>query len=611
MVSILVAVGLSSLVAQSFALASNGPRDEASPLATTTQTPSYSYGTFAYMQMSTDRYATPLPSPLSLTTFAPPFSHVSTLLPTAVVYTTFSLNRSATLVEDGPYGQSAYAELWSNTTYSLPPPFTTTVSPTPVASSELVFPPALPARPMNDAPALTLPSDFIWGVASSAWQVEGGLQIEGRGPGRLDLVGLGATVGEGFTNAANDSNIADMNYFMYKQDIARLAALGIPYYSFSISWTRVVPFGVVGSPVNTQALEHYDDLINTCYEYGVTPIATLMHFDYPPSAFDDHSTFSENYMYYAKQVMTRYADRVPIWFTFNEPNAYTSNTGPGPDWNALSSMTRAHADVYHWYKEELKGTGRISLKFANNLALPLDPSNSSHVAAALRYQDFILGIMGNPIFLGEQYPEVALTASGGNLTALTEAELSYIGGTADFFAFDPYVPQFASPAPGGIDACLANPTGTLWPQCVVLQQTQENGWLMGGPSNAYPLMAPQYVRQQIGYAWSTFRPSGIMIAEFGFPQIDEYEQSLQVQQFDLDRSLYYQNFLTEMLHAVHADGVNMIGALAWSAFDNNEFGSYASQYGLQGVDRTDGKFERYYKRSLFDYVDFFNTHIEQ
>lgn len=72
-----------------------------------------------------------------------------------------------------------------------------------------------------------------------------------------------------------------MNYYLYKQDIVRLAAMGIPYYSFSISWTRVVPFGVVGSPINTAALGHYQDVIETCIDNGITPIVTLSHADNP------------------------------------------------------------------------------------------------------------------------------------------------------------------------------------------------------------------------------------------------------------------------------------------------------------------------------------------
>lgn len=133
---------------------------------------------------------------------------------------------------------------------------------------------------------------------------------------------------------------------------------------------------------------------------------------------------------------------------------------------------------------------------------------------------------------------------------------------------------------------------------------------MGDMSNAYSMVAPQYVRQQLGYVRNTFRPSGIMVTEFGFNQFADSERSPDAQRQDMERTLYYQGFLSEMLKAIHEDGVNMIGTLAWSYIDNNEFGSYENQYGLQLVNRTDGDFGRQFKRSIFDYVDFFHSHID-
>lgn len=108
-----------------------------------------------------------------------------------------------------------------------------------------------------------------------------------------------------------------MNYYLYKQDIARLAAIGIPYYSFSISWTRVVPFGEVGSPINEPGLQHYDNLIDTCIEYGIKPIVTLSHNDAPLNLTYLDSRFSDAFLYYAKVAMTRYSDRVSHWVTLN------------------------------------------------------------------------------------------------------------------------------------------------------------------------------------------------------------------------------------------------------------------------------------------------------
>lgn len=571
--------------------------------STTSLLATFSYSSFLYTQVTSNRYATPLPSPLSFQTpYAPAFAEASTLLPANLTYTTYSLDPDATSSEDGPYGQSAYASLWVNYTYPTPPPFTSTVSPTPVPTSELVFPPTLynaPEVPQNES---LLPSDFIWGVAGSAWQIEGGLQIEGRGPSKLDFLGAVQYPGSG-----NDSNTADMNYLLYKQDITRLAAIGIPFYSFSISWTRIVPFGIAGSPVNTQGLEHYDDVINTCLEHGITPIVTLLHVDYPLLTVIDSASFRDDFLYYAKQVLTRYADRVPIWFTMNEPNFLFALS------NSMATTTPlllAHADVYHWYKSTLHGTGKLSLKLANLAAMPLNPSAPADVRAALRYQDFWLGTMANPLYLGAQYPATVLATPGLGLDPLTDDERAYLNGTSDLFAVDAYVAQLATPAPDEEGCPANNASDPLWPVCVVLSSTQVDGWSIGLRSNDYSYVAPQYVRQQLGYVWNVFRPSGgVMVTEFGFPVYGEAQRAGVDQRMDVERSLYYLDFLAEMVKAISEDGVNVIGALGWSVLDNNEFGSYEQQYGMQTVDRTDGMLMRRFKRSIFDFVDFFHAHV--
>lgn len=539
------------------------------------------YSTYTYTVSTTTRYATALPSPLVLsTTYAPTFGEASTLLPTNVTYTTYSLNRNATTSHDGAYGQSAYAALWANVTYNTTVPFTTTVSPTPVPSSDLVFPPALyTACPQSSDSCLDcykFPKDFIWGLAGSAFQIEGGLQSDGRGPAPVDMNGALPN-----TKDIANGEVADMNYWLYKQDIARLAAIGIPYYSFSISWTRIVPFGFANTPINQPGLDHYDDVINTCLEYGITPIVTLIHGDYPFNVTYDADAFVESFMYYAKQVITRYGDRLQHIVTFNEANIDYYNTGFTRYFRSIPNILKGHATFYHWYKEELKGTGQITLKFANNLGMPLDASNSSDVAAAQRYQDFIIGILGYPIFLGQNYPATVLSVPGTNLTALTPSELSYIQGTVDFFAFDPYVAQYATAPSNGTDTCAGNAEDPNWPICVVNTNVQQDGWLMGQGSYAYAYLAPQYVRQQLGWIWNTLKPSGILVAEYGFNPFMEYAKvririlyplrlsltiltTYDAQRYDLERTLYYQWFNREMLKAMYEDGVNVIGALGWS-----------------------------------------------
>src|SRR5699024_4296221 len=148
----------------------------------------------------------------------------------------------------------------------------------------------------------------------------------------------------------------------------------IKYYSFSIPWTRILPFVVPGSPVNEQGIKHYDDLINTILDAGMQPAVTLLHFDSPWlfvssdhfSATPDfgnangcyhNETFVDSFVNYAKVVLTHYADRVPVWFTFNEPFLYSFN------FTGANNVVHAHAQVYHFYKDDLKATGKIGIKF--------------------------------------------------------------------------------------------------------------------------------------------------------------------------------------------------------------------------------------------------------
>lgn len=89
-----------------------------------------------------------------------------------------------------------------------------------------------------------------------------------------------------------------MAYWLCKQDIARPAAIGVPYFGFSICWTHVVPFGTVGSPINQAGLVHYEDVIKTCLEYGVKPIITLTHFDPPFGLQYNSPEFPDAFLYY-------------------------------------------------------------------------------------------------------------------------------------------------------------------------------------------------------------------------------------------------------------------------------------------------------------------------
>ncbi|KAK8209073.1 hypothetical protein M8818_003767 [Zalaria obscura] len=255
----------------------------------------------------------------------PPPSGISYPNPTGVStsYATKSYNASAasTYLVQTDFSDERLALLWDQVGPIATGPVTTTVSPTPEPSkfaSPGVFHPYIPSYEpgLNN---VTLPANFIWGVASSAFQVEGAANAEGKGPSIWDLLS------HRVPNEVADNTTADVvaeHYYLYKQDFARLKALGIPAFSPSISWPRIFPFGK--GPINEAGVAHYDDVIAELVKNGIKPAVTLFHWDTPLALFDEYGGWTDrqiidDYFNYATFIIQRYDEYVGHWFTINEP----------------------------------------------------------------------------------------------------------------------------------------------------------------------------------------------------------------------------------------------------------------------------------------------------
>ncbi|KAK7697258.1 hypothetical protein SLS64_013743 [Diaporthe eres] len=447
------------------------------------------------------------------------------------------------------------------------------------------------------------------GFAGEALQVEGAVKNEGRGP---SLTEYSLKSRYGSVDGGGPPDLANLNYYLYKQDIARLAAAGVQSYSFSISWSRILPFGVAGSPINQEGLDHYDDLINTVLEYGMNPVATLHHFDAPlyfnsNSSWQgwDHPEFVDSFVNYAKIALTHYGDRVGTWFTFNEP---TTDGDLARNWLSSYNIIMAHAKVVHWYREDLKGTGKWSMKFhlSTGFALPLDPSSASDVEAANRRNQFHVGYMANPLFLGSPVPADMVDTIGSGVVQWTPEDLDYVNGTCDFFAFDIYTVTYHTPSDGGIDACAKDKKHPDWPYCTQALNSRA-GW--DGSFHGNDKMAIPYedVRTVLGYFHTTYpSPEGIVISEVGLPTYKATQMTVPQLRSDIAQSELYVSLLREVLRSINEDGVTVKGVFGWSFVDNWEWGSYDPHYGVQGFNTT--TYERYYKRGLFDFVDFIASH---
>ncbi|KAK4495953.1 hypothetical protein PRZ48_013221 [Zasmidium cellare] len=516
---------------------------------------------------------------------------------------------------------------------------TTTVSPTPIPSTELIPPPPLYYAPfptgqqvfkMPKNESWSFPKDFLWGVAGAAQQIEGAVKAEGRGPSIWDkLPRVPNYVVNNYT-----SDIADNNYYLYKQDIARIAALGVKVYSFSLSWSRILPFGK--GPVNQLGIDHYNDVIDTCIEYGVTPMITLYHWDLPLYLQDTYggwlsSSIVPDFVEYARIAYTAFGDRVSHWFTVNEPivfcGFYPLPTQHFPNFTIPNLHQRywcghhvllAHAEAYHLGKQILGANSTIALKHNGGYKIPLTNS-SADAEAVQRAWDFNEGWFSDPVFLTGDYPASLKAFVSGFLPEFTEEQKGMINGTADVYAHDAYTAQFYFAPEGGIEACVGDEENPLYPTCANTSYTYaptSNSWLIGpaaDPGSPWLHDATTYLPSFLHYLQRTW-PSrlGIFITEFGFAEpFESHKTLLQDILYDPVRSAYYRSYMQGVLAAM-SEGVRVVGTLGWSFVDNYEWAQgYSVTFGMQYVNFSDPALPRRFKASFFEYVDAFEVYQEK
>ncbi|MCF6097597.1 glycoside hydrolase family 1 protein [Thermovorax subterraneus] len=161
---------------------------------------------------------------------------------------------------------------------------------------------------------ISFPKDFLWGASTSAYQVEGAWNEDGKG---LSVIDVGKTP-EGVT----DFKVASDHYHRYKEDVALFAEMGLKAYRFSISWTRIFPEGA--GRLNEKGIEFYDKLINELKAHNIEPIVTIYHFDLPyelqkKGGWANRETI-DAYENYARTLFKYFGDRVKYWLTINEQN---------------------------------------------------------------------------------------------------------------------------------------------------------------------------------------------------------------------------------------------------------------------------------------------------
>lgn len=535
-------------------------------------------------------------------------------------------------VSTGPITAVQTARPDADTAASVASPFTGP------AAAEYALHPLMPSYLGPNLTRAQLPAGFQWGVSSSAYQIEGAVDADGRGPSIWDLLS------HRVPNFVSDNTTGDVvasHYYLYRQDIAQLAALGVPNFAFSVSWPRLFPFGTRTSPVNRAGVDHYDDVIRTARAAGLGVHITLFHWDTPLALVNAYGSWSsreivDDFFHYAKFVISRYDDLVDGWFTINEPQycnwqfsiyphgeyfpAYNNITGGAQARFACGHHTLlAHAKVAKWYHEEFGGRHKITFKNSGNYAVA-NSTAAADVEAKQRAYDFTLGWFGGPWTADGDYPaSLKETLGEGILPTLTPAEKDLIKGSCDFYAIDAYSAYTVAAPPaeeGGLAACVGNASHPQWPECTSSSRLGANT----GPGGRYQIApaadpgtswlvsaGPQGVRRFLNEITKELFPTvnEIQVTEFGFSEPFEASWGTVAEAtWDVRRADYFQGYLDGILQAVVEDGVNVTGAWAWAIYDNFEWlEGNAVRFGLQYVNYT--SLERTPKTSFFQVLDWF------
>ncbi|POX57300.1 beta-glucosidase [Streptomyces sp. Ru71] len=239
---------------------------------------------------------------------------------------------------------------------------------------------------MSDSTDLAaFPRDFVWGTATSAYQVEGAVAEDGRSPSIWDT--FSHTPGK--IDNDDHGDIACDHYHRWPEDIALMRELGTNAYRLSIAWPRVVPDG--DGPVNTKGLDFYDRLVDGLLAAGITPNVTVYHWDLPQALQDrggwTERATAEHLARYASVVAERLGDRVTQWSTLNEPlcSAWIGHLegrmAPG-----LTDLTAAVRASYHLLLGHGLATQALRAAFPG-ARIGLVTNHSPVVAASTRPED--------------------------------------------------------------------------------------------------------------------------------------------------------------------------------------------------------------------------------
>lgn len=452
--------------------------------------------------------------------------------------------------------------------------------------------------------SVKFPENFVWGTATSSYQIEGAWNADGKGPSIWDAFCL---IPGKIENGEDGAEACD-HYTRMKEDVALMKSLGVQAYRFSISWPRVLPAGK--GKVNEAGIKFYNDLIDELVANDITPWVTLYHWDLPLTLQMEEDGWlspkiADSFAKYAELCFSRFGDRVKNWITLNEPWVVSilgygqgvfapgriSNAEP---YLAGHNLLLAHARAVDVYRKKFQQRQKGKIGISNNCDwrepktdLPEDK------AAATRALEFFLSWFTDPVYFGD-YPQVMKDRLGDRLPQFTSEESALLKGSSDFFGLNHYTTMYAEEATGkDVQGSVYGNGGISEDQDVLL--SVDDSWEFTTMNWG---VVPWGCNRLLHWIKDRYNNPPVVITENGCAYNDELKSG---KVNDEARIRFYKGYLKAVSEAIEG-GCNVAGYFAWSLMDNFEWAQgYKQKFGLVHVDRATQK--RTPKASAYAYSD--------
>ena len=447
---------------------------------------------------------------------------------------------------------------------------------------------------------MSLPKNFLWGASTSAYQVEGAYNEDGKGLSVQD-------VKEPFPGTPN-FNVCSDHYHHYKEDVKLFAELGLKAYRFSIAWTRILPDG--DGDANPKGLEFYSNLIDECLKYGIEPIVTMFHFDLPLALDNDGGWTNPRTMHafvkFAKILFENYGSRVKYWLTINEQNMMIlygpviGTTKPGQEallYQSNHYMLLAQAKVFKLCHEMIPNA---KIGPAPNISVNYPHTSKPEDNLATLYVNAVRNWLYLDIAVWGKYNPVAMDyiTKKGFKIEINEEDMQILReGKPDFIAFNYY-------NTATIEAYSESEAATQGDQQIALG---DPGYFKGVANEFLPFtdfgwqIDPLGFRTTLMEIYSRYNLP-LLITENGLGAYDKVEEDGSIN--DDYRIEYLKQHITELKRAVES-GVEVMGYCPWSAIDLiSTHQGFLKRYGFIYVNRDNDDLKdlkRLKKKSFFWY----------